>query len=70
MTDVRPRLHAIESGGGQIQRDGDVVRLFRPRATASAYVNAELADAEHLSSIISAVKRVDGVFDAYRMVPN
>ena len=30
----------------------------------------ELADAEHLSSIISAVKRVDGVFDAYRLVPN
>jgi guanosine-3',5'-bis(diphosphate) 3'-pyrophosphohydrolase len=30
----------------------------------------ELADAGHLSSILSAVKRVDGVFDAYRLVPN
>jgi len=29
----------------------------------------ELADAAHLSSILSAVKRVDGVFDAYRLVP-
>jgi GTP pyrophosphokinase len=29
----------------------------------------ELADAAHLTSILSAVKRVDGVFDAYRMVP-
>jgi GTP diphosphokinase / guanosine-3',5'-bis(diphosphate) 3'-diphosphatase len=30
----------------------------------------ELADAAHLTSIVSAVKRVDGVFDAYRLVPN
>jgi guanosine-3',5'-bis(diphosphate) 3'-pyrophosphohydrolase len=30
----------------------------------------ELADAAHLSSIVSAVKRVDGVYDAYRLVPN
>jgi GTP diphosphokinase / guanosine-3',5'-bis(diphosphate) 3'-diphosphatase len=30
----------------------------------------ELADATHLSSILSAVKRVDGVYDAYRLVPN
>jgi len=29
----------------------------------------ELADIAHLSSIVSAVKRVDGVFDAYRVVP-
>jgi guanosine-3',5'-bis(diphosphate) 3'-pyrophosphohydrolase len=29
----------------------------------------ELADIAHLSSIVSAVKRVDGVFDAYRIVP-
>jgi GTP diphosphokinase / guanosine-3',5'-bis(diphosphate) 3'-diphosphatase len=29
----------------------------------------ELADSAHLSSIISAVKRVEGVFDAYRLVP-
>jgi guanosine-3',5'-bis(diphosphate) 3'-pyrophosphohydrolase len=29
----------------------------------------ELADATHLSSILSAVKRVEGVFDAYRVVP-
>jgi guanosine-3',5'-bis(diphosphate) 3'-pyrophosphohydrolase len=29
----------------------------------------ELADITHLSSIVSAVKRVDGVFDAYREVP-
>ena len=29
----------------------------------------ELADIAHLSSILSAVKRVDGVFDAYRVVP-
>jgi GTP diphosphokinase / guanosine-3',5'-bis(diphosphate) 3'-diphosphatase len=29
----------------------------------------ELADIAHLSSIVSAVKRVDGVFDAYREVP-
>ena len=29
----------------------------------------ELADIAHLSSILSAVKRVDGVFDAYRIVP-
>ena len=30
----------------------------------------ELADAAHLTSILSAVKRVDGVFDAYRLVPS
>jgi GTP diphosphokinase / guanosine-3',5'-bis(diphosphate) 3'-diphosphatase len=30
----------------------------------------ELADAAHLTSIVSAVKRVDGVFDAYRLVPS
>jgi GTP pyrophosphokinase len=29
----------------------------------------ELADITHLSSVLQAVKRVDGVFDAYRMVP-
>jgi len=29
----------------------------------------ELADATHLSSILAAVKRVDGVYDAYRLVP-
>jgi GTP pyrophosphokinase len=29
----------------------------------------ELADITHLSSILGAVKRVDGVFDAYRVVP-
>jgi guanosine-3',5'-bis(diphosphate) 3'-pyrophosphohydrolase len=29
----------------------------------------ELADIAHLSSIVSAVKRVDSVFDAYRVVP-
>jgi guanosine-3',5'-bis(diphosphate) 3'-pyrophosphohydrolase len=29
----------------------------------------ELADITHLSSIMSAVKRVDAVFDAYRVVP-
>ena len=29
----------------------------------------ELADIAHLSSILAAVKRVDGVFDAYRIVP-
>jgi GTP pyrophosphokinase len=30
----------------------------------------ELADATHLSSILSAVKRIEGVFDAYRIVPS
>ena len=29
----------------------------------------ELGDSAHLSSILSAVKRVDGVYDAYRVVP-
>ena len=29
----------------------------------------ELADIAHLSSVLAAVKRVDGVFDAYRVVP-
>ncbi len=29
----------------------------------------ELADIAHLSSVLSAVKRVDSVFDAYRLVP-
>jgi guanosine-3',5'-bis(diphosphate) 3'-pyrophosphohydrolase len=29
----------------------------------------ELADIAHLSSVLSAVKRVDGVFDAYRLLP-
>jgi GTP pyrophosphokinase len=29
----------------------------------------ELADITHLSSIVSAVKRVDSVFDAYRVIP-
>ncbi len=30
----------------------------------------ELADIAHLSSVLSAVKRVEGVFDAYRVVPS
>ena len=30
----------------------------------------ELADIAHLSSVLSSVKRVEGVFDAYRMVPS
>ena len=30
----------------------------------------ELADIAHLSSVLSAVKRVEGVFDAYRIVPS
>ena len=30
----------------------------------------ELADPSHLDSIIAAVKRVDSVYDAYRMLPN
>jgi guanosine-3',5'-bis(diphosphate) 3'-pyrophosphohydrolase len=30
----------------------------------------ELADIAHLSSVLAAVKRVEGVFDAYRMVPS
>ncbi|MEX0984235.1 MAG: bifunctional (p)ppGpp synthetase/guanosine-3',5'-bis(diphosphate) 3'-pyrophosphohydrolase [Actinomycetota bacterium] len=30
----------------------------------------ELGDIGHLSSILTAVKRVDGVFDAYRVVPS
>jgi GTP pyrophosphokinase len=29
----------------------------------------ELADIAHLSSVVKAVKKVDGVFDAYRMLP-
>jgi GTP pyrophosphokinase len=29
----------------------------------------ELGDIAHLTSIVSAVKRVDGVFDAYRLTP-
>ena len=29
----------------------------------------ELADIAHLSSVLASVKRVDGVFDAYRVVP-
>jgi GTP pyrophosphokinase len=29
----------------------------------------ELADIAHLSSVLKAVKKVDGVFDAYRMLP-
>jgi GTP pyrophosphokinase len=29
----------------------------------------ELADIAHLSSVLKAIKKVDGVFDAYRMVP-
>jgi GTP pyrophosphokinase len=29
----------------------------------------ELADIAHLSSVLSSVKRVDGVFDAYRLLP-
>jgi GTP pyrophosphokinase len=30
----------------------------------------ELADITHLSSILATVKRVDGVYDAYRVVPS
>src|SRR5207249_10552951 len=30
----------------------------------------ELADIAHLSSILASVKRVDGVFDAFRVVPS
>ncbi len=30
----------------------------------------ELADIAHLSSILATVKRIDGVYDAYRVVPN
>ena len=29
----------------------------------------ELGDITHLSSILAAVKRVDGVFESYRIVP-
>jgi GTP pyrophosphokinase len=29
----------------------------------------ELADIAHLSSVLASVKRVESVFDAYRMVP-
>ena len=29
----------------------------------------ELADIAHLSSVLSAAKKVEGVFDAYRVVP-
>jgi GTP pyrophosphokinase len=36
---------------------------------ASLRFTFELADIAHLSSILSAVKRVDGVFDAQRVVP-
>jgi GTP diphosphokinase / guanosine-3',5'-bis(diphosphate) 3'-diphosphatase len=36
---------------------------------ASLRFTVELADIAHLSSILSAVKRVDGVFDAHRVVP-
>jgi GTP pyrophosphokinase len=30
----------------------------------------ELADITHLSSLLAAVKRIDGVYDAYRVVPS
>jgi GTP diphosphokinase / guanosine-3',5'-bis(diphosphate) 3'-diphosphatase len=36
---------------------------------ATIRLTFELADIAHLSSIMSAVKRVEGVFDAYRVVP-
>ncbi|HYH28603.1 MAG TPA: ACT domain-containing protein, partial [Actinomycetota bacterium] len=29
----------------------------------------ELADIAHLGGVLSAIKKVDGVFDAYRVVP-
>ncbi|HYJ61042.1 MAG TPA: ACT domain-containing protein [Actinomycetota bacterium] len=29
----------------------------------------ELADIAHLSSILTAVKRIESVYDAYRIVP-
>jgi guanosine-3',5'-bis(diphosphate) 3'-pyrophosphohydrolase len=36
---------------------------------ANIRLTFELADIAHLSSILSAVKRVESVFDAYRVVP-
>jgi guanosine-3',5'-bis(diphosphate) 3'-pyrophosphohydrolase len=30
----------------------------------------ELADITHLSSVLASVKKVDGVFDAYRVLPS
>jgi len=30
----------------------------------------ELGDITHLSSILATVKRIDGVYDAYRVVPS
>ncbi|HYT30295.1 MAG TPA: ACT domain-containing protein, partial [Actinomycetota bacterium] len=42
--------------------------VSRDRVTTLRFT-FELADIAHLSSILAAVKRVDGVFDAYRVVP-
>jgi GTP diphosphokinase / guanosine-3',5'-bis(diphosphate) 3'-diphosphatase len=30
----------------------------------------ELADPAHLESLINALKRIDSVYDAYRVLPN
>jgi GTP pyrophosphokinase len=30
----------------------------------------ELADPAHLDSLLSALKRIDSVYDAYRVLPN
>jgi GTP pyrophosphokinase len=54
-------LHVnILSASTNVGRD----RISRQRFTF------ELADIAHLSSILQAVKRVEGVFDAYRVVPH
>jgi GTP diphosphokinase / guanosine-3',5'-bis(diphosphate) 3'-diphosphatase len=36
---------------------------------ATLRFTVELADIAHLGNIVSSVKKVDGVFDAYRLTP-
>ena len=54
----QPREHPV--GDSATGKD----RITRLRFTF------ELADIAHLSSVLAAVKRVDSVYDAYRVVPS
>ncbi|MEO8323701.1 MAG: bifunctional (p)ppGpp synthetase/guanosine-3',5'-bis(diphosphate) 3'-pyrophosphohydrolase [Actinomycetota bacterium] len=57
ISDVGVNIHTSTTRSG---RDGIAVLTF----------SFELADPSHLEHVIQAVRRVDSVFDAYRVVPN
>ena len=51
-----------------VLKDELMLRVGADRVTKLRFV-FELADIAHLSSILAGIKKVDSVFDAYRVVP-